>query len=171
MKPMKTIADLKGEDLRWVQPSLFKHTYELRTMTGDVVATITRTGLFREVDEAEAAGERWTIAHVGGLTRRFEIRQADAPDSAPRYVLHHQGCRLELPGGGEVRWEKLGGEGEAVWQWTGRDGSCLMKLSSGGGERITSRIRLELGAADAGTRLLLALLGSYLILLYGDEVE
>ncbi|MCC6615113.1 MAG: hypothetical protein IT320_16670 [Anaerolineae bacterium] len=167
---MKTIADLKGEDLRWVQPRLFRHTYELRTMTGDVVATITRTGLFREVDQAEAAGERWTITHVGGLSRRFEIRPAESPDDAPRYVFHQQGCQLDLPGGGAARWEKLNDQGDAVWQWTGDDGECLLKLSSGDGERITSHIRLELGAADAGTRLLLAMLGSYMILLYGDEV-
>jgi len=169
-KRMKTFADLKGEDLRWVKPRLFKNIYELRTMVGDVVATITRTGLFREVDHAEAAGERWTITHEGGLSRRFEIRPVDAPDVAPRYVFHHQGCRLDLPDGGAARWEKLNHEGEAVWQWTGDDGDCLLKLSSGDGERLTSQIRLELGAADAGTRLLLAMLGSYLILLYCDEV-
>jgi len=39
------------------------------------------------------------------------------------------------------------------------------------GDKATAQIRLDLGAADPGTRLLLALLGAYLILLYHDEIE
>ncbi len=165
---MQTFADLKGSDLHWVQPNLLRHVYELRTSEGETAAELTRSGLLFEVDTVEAAGRRWRIEHKGAFNRRFEIRPDGADNDQPLYVFHHQGCRLILPGGGHADWEKIG---TASWAWMTEDGRCLMTLVSRDGERVTARIRLELGEAEVGTRLLLALLGCYLILLYSDEIE
>jgi hypothetical protein len=168
---MKTFADLQGEDLRWVQPNLLQPIYELRTMTGGVVATVRRSGFVNAVDEVEAAGGHYRIAHKGLVNRRFEIRAANGDTQTPLYVFRHSGACLTLPDGSEVLWKKIGRADSARWEWVRADGTRLMGLSSGGGERITAQLRLDLGAADAGTRLLLAMLGAYLLLLYGDEAE
>jgi hypothetical protein len=165
---MQTFTDLKGSDLHWVQPNLLRHVYELRTTDGETAATLTRTGLLFEVDTVETMGRRWRIEHKGAFNRRFEIRADDADPGQPLYVFQHQDCRLTLPDGGHAVWRKTD---KAQWRWLDDSGRLLMTLTSGDNERATARIRLELAQAEAGTRLLLALLGCYLILLYSDEIE
>jgi hypothetical protein len=105
------------------------------------------------------------------LSRRFEIRAADGAESEPVYVFHHSGGSLSLPDGNTVYWKKAGEPKETRWQWFSATGKRLLTLTSGGGSHINSHIRLDLGAAAEGTRLLLVLLGCYLILLYSDEAE
>jgi hypothetical protein len=166
---MQTFADLKGEDLRWVQPSLMSPVYELRTLAGAVVARVTRSGLINEVDQVEAAGGQYRIAHKGVLNRWFEIGAVQDDAAAPRYVYHHQGARLTLPQGEIILWQRIAAK-PISWAWVRDSGVRLLVLTCPG-DNATAQIRLELGAADPGTRLLLALLGAYLILLYNDEIE
>jgi hypothetical protein len=166
---MQTFADLKGEDLHWVQPSLMSPVYELRTLTGAVVARVTRSGLINEVDHVEAAGGQYRIAHNGILNRWFEISAIQDGEGAPRYVYHHQGARLTLPQGDSVHWRRVA-PSPISWAWVRASGVKLLELTCPG-DKATAQIRLDLGAADPGTRLLLALLGAYLILLYHDEIE
>lgn len=166
---MQTFADLKGEDLHWVQPTLMAPVYELRTLTDAVVARVTRSGLINEVDHVEAAGGQYKIAHKGVLHRWFEISPIQNSESAPRYIYHHQDARLTLPQGGSVHWQRVA-PSPISWAWVRDGGIKLLELTCPG-DKATARIRLELGAADPGTRLLLALLGAYLILLYNDEIE
>jgi hypothetical protein len=168
---MKTIDELQGQDLHWVQPSLMQPTYELRTTTGGTVARVARSGMLNAVDEVEAAGGRYRIAHKGLINRYFEICPVNGDAQPPLYVFQHTGATLTLPNGERVLWKKVGQANSARWEWVRADGTRLMSLTSGGGERITSHLCWELGAADAGTRLLLAMLGAYLILLYSDEAE
>ena len=165
---MQTFADLKGSDLQWVQPNLLRHVYELRTTDGETAATLTRAGLLFEVDTVETMGRHWRIEQKGAFNRRFEIHADDATPGQPHYVFRHQGCQLTLPDGGHTHWQKTD---KAQWTWTDDGGRLLMTLTSGDNERGTARIRLDLAQAEAGTRLLLALLGCYLILLYSDEIE
>ena len=165
---MQTFADLKGEDLRWVQPSLMSHIYELRTLTGAVVARVTRSGLINEVDQVEAAGGQYRIAHKGILNRWFEI-SAVQDAATPRYVYQHQGARLTLPQGEIIHWQRTAAQ-PISWAWVRDSGVRLLELTCPG-DKATAQIRLDLGAADPGTRLLLALLGAYLIFLYHDEIE
>jgi hypothetical protein len=166
---METFADLKGEAVHWVQPSLMTHAYELRTLTGSVVARVTRTGLLNAVDEVEAAGGCYRIAHKGLLNRWFEISAADDAPASPRYVFHHQDGRLTLPSGNIIHWRRIAAN-PISWAWVRDSGVKLLELTCPG-DKPTAQIRLDLGAADPGTRLLLVLLGSYLILLYHDELE
>jgi hypothetical protein len=168
---MKSIADLQGQDLHWVQPNMLQPHFELRTSSGAVVASITRSGFINITDQVEAAGGHYRIAHKGFLNRIFEIRPQNGAEQPPLYVFHNTGAKLVLPDGGEVFWKKVGGVKALQWEWTRADGTHLLSLDGGAGERVTSHLRLALGAADEGTRLLLAMLGAYLILLYGDEAE
>jgi hypothetical protein len=167
---MKTIADLKGQDVHWVQPNLLRQHYELRTREGEVVATLVRSGMINEVDQVEAAGGHWRIAHKGLLTRRFEIRTANGEDTAPTYIFQHTDGKLTLPNGEAVSWKKAGEPKETRWSWLSASGKRLLTLTSGEGKVINNHIRLDVGAASEGTRLLLVLLGCYLLLLYSDEV-
>ncbi len=165
---MQTFADLKGEDLRWIQPNVMSPSYELRTVADEVVARVTRAGLINEVDEVEAAGGHYRIAHRGILSRWFEISKVDNGQASPSYVFHHQDARLTLPQGEIVHWRRIAAS-PLAWAWVRDSGVKLLQLTCPGDE-ATTRIRLDLGAADPGTRLLLALLGAYLILLYSDEI-
>jgi hypothetical protein len=167
---MKSIADLQGQDLHWVQPNMLQPQFELRTSSGAVVASITRSGFLNITDEVSAAGGQYRISHKGFLNRYFEIRPQNSVEQPPLYVFHNTGARLILPNGAEVLWKRSGGAKSAQWEWARADGTRLM-LIDGVGEQVTSHLKLALGAADEGTRLLLAMLGAYLILLYGDEAE
>lgn len=163
---MKTISEVGGQELHWVQPHVLKQHFELRDAGGQVVASVERRGgLLRSSDEVEAVGGRWRIDH-GLAGRRFEIRPAEEA-GPPRYLFEHPE-RLTLPDGQIVTWRKHGAD--AIYSWTSAEGVMLLRLTSGDGGEVSPRLRIELGAAEAGTRLLLAMLGAYLILLYTDDV-
>jgi hypothetical protein len=167
---MLTFTDLKGEDLHWVQPSLMSPVYELRTMTGEVVARISRTGLINQIDEVEAAGGHYRIHHKGILNRWFDIHRVTDDGETPEYQFHHESAELVLPDEHRIHWRKMS-QKPIRWAWMREDTTMPLLQLTCPGDKATAQIHLELGSADPGTRLLLALLGAYLVLLYSDELE
>ncbi|HEY0722558.1 MAG TPA: hypothetical protein VGD41_00915, partial [Pyrinomonadaceae bacterium] len=61
---MRKIADVVGQELEWVQPSVFKMQYELRA--GDeLAATLRFRSSFGSLATGESADGCWTFKRIG----------------------------------------------------------------------------------------------------------
>ena len=79
-----SLAELRPEipaqaagDLRWMQPSVLRSQYELRS-AGRCVATMRIQGLFRPIATGEGADGSWTFEPVGPAPGKIIVRARDS---------------------------------------------------------------------------------------------
>ncbi|MDX1992873.1 MAG: hypothetical protein SF029_10805 [bacterium] len=167
---MKAFEELIDQDVRWVQPSSWKEYYELRTDSGDVLATIHKPSIWRNRVEVDAVGNRWTFERKGFWRFRIEIKSVGT-DSQPA-VFHYGNWmvsgELRFNDGRLFKWKQSDFWG-SKWAWTTPDGEPIGGFKVGGFMRLNSDIRLEPGALDMPSLPLLIFLGWYLYLLHYQD--
>jgi hypothetical protein len=76
---MKRIAELFGQQLKWVQPSALKMQYEFELRSGDeLAATLRFRSSFGSFATGESADGCWTFKRVGFWQTRATVRVCDA---------------------------------------------------------------------------------------------
>ena len=164
---MKAIADYTAQELHWSQPSSLERAYDL--MAGEeLLATLRfQSGTLAE---AETADGRWTFKREGFLHTQVTVR---APGSDADLAVF----RPHWAGGGDMTAGLAAGlefSAANFWnsKWAWKDHDQVLISYRGPGGLVKAKAAMEI-APEAG-RLpnlsLLAVLGWYLILLFGRDV-
>lgn len=166
---MKTIRELEDQNLHWVQPSMWRSVFELRTEDGSVLATITRTSWFKSTVEVDAVGNRW-VFDVKGLLRRSIIIRSVGTGEEPAHFVYKgiNGGELTFADGRLFLWKPSNFWG-SKWVWTTAEGDPIMGFKTGGALKLNSEISLDPETEADKAPPLLVFLGWYLYLLYVES--
>jgi hypothetical protein len=95
---VKKIAEMIGQELKWVQPSAWKMEYELRA-GNELMATLRFRSSFGSFATAESADGCWTFKRVGFWQTRVTIRGcgSDMDIATFKNDTWSGGGTLELP--------------------------------------------------------------------------
>jgi hypothetical protein len=101
---MRKMDELRGVELKWVQPKAFKQEYELQA-GGEIAATLRFRGSFRSFATAQAADGVWTFKRAGFSRTRVLIRIVGSKTDLAvfKYNMWKRGGTLEIPGGRRYR--------------------------------------------------------------------
>ncbi|MCC6612895.1 MAG: hypothetical protein IT320_05405 [Anaerolineae bacterium] len=165
---MKGLNELEMQDLHWMQPSMWRREYELRTGNGELIGKMNRRGFWREVAEVEAVGNRWTFRRLGFFNRRIEIQSVGTGESPAQFDYRFVGGKLIFPDGRELVW-RSSNFWSTRWAWSLPDGTPIVGFKIGGAFKINSEISLDPELADQKGLPLLIFLGWYLYLLHRDD--
>lgn len=158
---MRSVKDVAGAQVAWVQPVRAKEAFELRT--GDeVVGTLVWSG--RSLATADTADGRWTFKREGFLHPRVTVR---VPGSDDNVAVFHPGWTgggtLDLGSGRQIRFVAAN-FWRSRWQWLDGDAKPLIHFNSQQGAlRLDGEVELEAGAAESPHAALMLTLGWYLI--------
>lgn len=167
----KFIEELENQELHWVQPSMWRQHYELRTADDVTVATITRRITWRQnIAEVDALGNRWIFERKGFWRYHIVIRSAATGDEPARfdYNWSYNGGWLTFVDGRRFRWKQSGWLGNK-WVWVDEQGEPVLGFKTGGAFRLNGEIDLDPEATSIRALPLLLFLGWYLIILYRDD--
>jgi hypothetical protein len=164
---MRTIREVAGQELVWVQPARMKQNFELRA--GDeVVATL------RWERSSLAAGEtseqKWTFKREGFWHPRITVRVPGSDDNValfnPRWT---GGGTLELPPGRTLHFGAAN-FWHSEWVWAETTDAPLVRFKSRQGLLKTEgQVEIEASAAGSPDLALLVVLGWYLLILFARD--
>ncbi len=164
---MKAFKELENQNLNWVQPSVWKRTYELHNEDEEVLAVL-RMHAWREQGELEAPGNRWQFLHKGFWRSRIEVVSTVTGDTYAIY--HHHGKRLELRNGDTFHWKQINFWG-SKWAWLDASDRPVVGFQTGGSLRFNSEVRLDPDTAGQPTMPVLVFLGWYLLIKQRDAAS
>ena len=163
---MRSLAEVAGQELVWVQPAATRQNFELRA-GDDVVATLRfQRG---SLAEAEASDGRWTFKREGFWHPRVTVRVpgSDANVAAfnPRWA---GGGTLEIDN--RILQFAAANFWHSQWDWQGPDGKPLVHFKSRHGlVRVEGQVELPAPAGEQADLPLLVLLGWYLLILHARD--
>ena len=166
---MRTIREVAGQELVWVQPARMKQSFELRA--GDeVVATLRweRSSLAT----GETAGQQWTFKREGFWHPRITVR---VPGSDDNVALFNPGWTgggtLELAQGRTLHFGAAN-FWRSEWAWEEKKDSPLVRFKSHPGLLKTEgQVEIEASAAESSDLPLLVVLGWYLLILFARDTS
>jgi hypothetical protein len=99
---MRKIAELAGQELKWVQPGVFKMHYELLA-DDELAATLRFRSSFGSFATGESADGCWTFKRMGFWQTRVTIRACGVDDNIAIFKNNTwtSGGTLELSDGGK----------------------------------------------------------------------
>jgi hypothetical protein len=166
---MRTISEVAGQELKWMQPSARKQAYELRA--GDeVIGTL----VWRRSSLAfgETGDRQWSFKREGFWRPRVTVR---VPDSELNSAIFHPswmgGGALELSSGRVLR---LGAANlwHSQWDWQETEGKALVRFKSRRGFlKSAADVEITPDAAGFPELSLLVVLGWYLLVLLGRDSD
>jgi hypothetical protein len=157
---MKKIAELTRQQLKWVQPGMFKTHYELRA--GDeIAATLRFRSSFGTLATGQSADGCWTFKRVGFLQTRVTIRECDREtDTAVFRNTWSGGGTLELSGGRKLQ------ANTSLWQskieFKKETGETMLLFNRGGVIHPSAEVVIEPEADKMAELPWLLMLGWYL---------
>ena len=173
---MRSIAEVAGSELLWVQPSMLKQAFELRAGE-EVVGTL----VFQRMSLATGAtgAENWTFKREGFWRPQVTVRVADSEQNLA--VFHPNwmgGGQLELTDGRALRFGAAN-FWHTQWSWQTADGRTPVAfhsrqgfLKSGAQVELISLPEWRGSTAEGGEADLLSLLvvlGWYLLILFARD--
>lgn len=175
---MKSVSEVVGQRLLWVQPPAFQQQYQLQLGEdgGEELARLewrSNIGTFAAGATAEGS---WTFKRVGFVNQRVTIRQPDSEEDfgvfKPSWT--YQGT-LSLPGAPNLKWVS-GNFWQTRWKWTTENDLEIMAFEPKRElQRVTrteSYLDINPEAAttiDPGHLGLLTVFGWYLIILAQND--
>jgi hypothetical protein len=163
---MKAISDYSGEALRWTQPSGLKSSYELHG--GDeLLATLQFRG--GTLAEAATADGQWTFKRQGFWHQQVTVR-ALGSDTDLAAFRPHWGGGGQFQAGAETSLEFAAANfWHSEWGW--KDGDKVLISYRGPRGVLKAEAAMEIDPEGRHLRNLamLAVLGWYLILLFGRD--
>jgi len=166
---MKTMTDLVGTELEWVQPNALKMHYELREGEERAAALRFRSswGTFATAESPEGC---WTFKRTGFWQTRVTIRACGSENDLA--VFKHN----TWSGGGTLEYRD-GRRFQATtnfWQtrldWSIENGETLVRFHTHGLIRIAARVEILAAAVQQPELALMIALGWYLIvMMYNDS--
>jgi hypothetical protein len=169
---MPFIRDFIGQPLQWKRPRLFTNSYELRA-SDQVLATISRSGVFKERTLAEAEGRQWVFTRVGFSRKKIVVYAGEFVDKSLKVLdpaAEVASIKRNWRGHGELifrdgrsyRWTHTGFL-RRVWSWTDAYNMPLMTLKS------HKTLEISPAASDLPDLALFTLLGIYIMLIMEEE--
>jgi hypothetical protein len=162
-----TIAEAAGQDLVWVQPARSKQAFELRA-ANDLVATLqfARASLAT----AETAEQKWTFKREGFWHPQITVRMPGSDINVAVFKpAWTGGGALDLAQGKQLRFGAAN-FWHTQWSWTDPVGQPLVNFKSRAGLLKTEgQVDIQPGAAAVPELPLLAVLGWYLLILFGRD--
>ncbi len=166
---MKTLGDLIGHELKWVQPRRLNRRFELRA--GDeVLATLSWQKKWGSLAVAETAGGQWTLKRSGFLRPRVTVRPAGSEADLALFAAGWWGDGvLEVVGGSRFFWKPTN-FWRSEWVWSSSDGIPLLRIKAKARlVRMQGRLNVEPTAGSVPELMLLAVVGWYLLVLMSEE--
>jgi hypothetical protein len=165
---VRSLAEVRGQDLVWVQPARSKQAFELRA-SDDVVATLEfeRSSLA----SAETAGQKWTFKREGFWHPQVTIR---VPGSDSNVAVFKPawtgGGSLELSEGRLLRFGAAN-FWHSQWDWSdvASQAPLLHFKSHAGLLRMEGQVDIETAAVTYPELPLLVVLGWYLLILFARD--
>jgi len=161
---MISLQNVIGQELKWVRPRWTQQFYELQ-VGGQVIATLSRSGIFKERVLAEAQGQRWTFKRQGSFKVRLLIYAGEEPVGEPVAVFNRRWTgkgELIYADGRTFCWSRTG-----FWSpiqfWMTPEGISLLSMKRG------KKLEISPDASNLPELPLLTLFGLYLILLAEQE--
>lgn len=166
---MKAFEELIHQNLHWVQPSMWRNSYQLQTDHGEILATIKQPSLWKSRVEVESTGNRWSFERVGFWRRRIVIKSIGT-DAEPAEFLYKGmvGGELRFQDGRVFIWKQSNFWG-TKWAWATEDDLPIIGFEIGGFMRVNSSLRLDPGIEDMPSLPLLIFLGWYIYTLYRQD--
>jgi len=163
---MRSVAEVAGQELLWIQPAAFRREHELRA-GDDVVATLRfQRG---SLADAEAAGAHWTFKRQGFWQPRVTVRTAGS--DADLAVFHPRwigGGTLESPDGRAIRLSSAN-FWQSEWVWQDNDRPLIRIKGRHGLIKANGAVDIQPEAIAYPDLAMLVLLGWYLILLHAED--
>lgn len=164
---MKPIPGYVNQELHWSQPSGLERAHDL-TAGDDLLATLRfRSGTLAEVETADG---RWTLKRQGFLHTQVTVRAAGSEADLAVFRPH-------WAGGGEIT-AGLGAGLEFAsanfwnsrWAWKDHDRVLISYQGPGGLVKANATMEITPEGGRLPNLSLLAVLGWYLILLFGRDM-
>jgi hypothetical protein len=164
---MRSIAEVAGSELLWVQPSMMHQAFELRA--GDeVVATLAfqRSSLAT----AQTAEQSWTFKREGFWHPHVTARVADSDQNLAVFRPHWMGGgTLDLGDAGQLRFGAAN-FWHTQWDWQTSQGKSLVHFKSQHGFlKSGAQVEIEPDEATNPDLPLLVVLGWYLLVLFARD--
>jgi hypothetical protein len=164
---VRTIAEVAGQELVWVQPARLKQSFELRA-TDEAVATLQ----FQRASLAngEAAQQQWTFKREGFWHPQVTIRVAGSDTNMAVFKpAWTGGGTLELSQGRLLRFGAAN-FWHSQWDWSDPAGNPLVHFKSHAGVLKTEgEVGIETAAVGLAELSLLVVLGWYLLILFARD--
>jgi hypothetical protein len=164
---VRTIAEVAGQELVWVQPSRMQQAFELHA-AGELVATLRfERG---SLAAAETAGDRWTFKREGFWRPQVTVR---LPSSDTNLAVFKPswtgGGTLELSSGQVFRFGAAN-FWHSQWDWQDTESESLLQFKSHAGIlKMEGQVEVEPGAHGLTELPLLVALGWYLLILFARD--
>ncbi len=168
---MKSISNLSGEQLSWIQPKATHQFFELRTQD-DLYAALNFPKSHGSLAEAESADGKWTLKRVGFFHPKITVRNAGEENDYAVFVpnLMATSGSLEFSNGKKFIWQSSN-FWATKFEFKNEAGNSVIAFKSGIDDPkfkdwFKTQARVEiLSTKESGKDIsLLILLGWYLII-------
>ncbi len=167
---MKTISDLYGNDLQWIQPRLTDPYFELRSGE-QFLASLRFKNAFGSLAEGVIDENIWTFKRQGFLNTHVTIRAKGKEENIAvfRNNTWSEGGTLEFPDG--LKFTANSNFWNEQFEFTGNTGKTLMKLSQVSGIKLHARLEILALPEELNAYPWIVLLGWYLTVMASREGE
>jgi len=163
---MRSLAQLAGQELLWVQPAAHRRVHELRAGEDVVAALRFQRG---SLADAEADSDHWSFKREGFWHPRVTIRVSESDANVavfrPRWS---GGGTLEFPDGRAFGLSSAN-FWQSEWVWQDKDQPLIRFKGRHGLIKAKGAVEIQPITASLAELPLLVLLGWYLILLYAED--
>ncbi|HEY0765862.1 MAG TPA: hypothetical protein VGD61_26010 [Pyrinomonadaceae bacterium] len=161
---MRKIADVVGQELEWVQPSVFKMQYELRA--GDeLAATLRFRSSFGSLATGESADGCWTFKRIGFWQTRVTVRACsdDVDIASFKNNTWSGGGTLELSDA--RKFFATTNFWQTNLEFQEESGATLIKFKTGGLIHPSATVHVEPNTVNLAELPWVVMLGWYLIVM------
>ena len=163
------IVELIGREMEWMQPSVWKMEYELRSLD-QLIATLRFRSSFGSFATAESADGCWTLKRVGFFQIRATIRACGSDTEIATFKNNtwSGGGTLEFHDGSKLLATTNFWQTQLEFQTEA--GETLVRFESGGLVHLSAKVEIQPAAAGLPVLPLIVMLGWYLIvMMYMDS--
>jgi hypothetical protein len=164
---MKSIRDVAGGELGWVQPARTKQAFELQS-GDDVVGTLVWARM--SLATGETADGSWTFKREGFWHPRITVRVTGSEDNVALFSPNWGGGgTLDIVGRQPLRFASAN-FWRSQWDWSGAAGEPLVHFKSRQGLlKMEGQVEIVAEAAASPDVPMLVVLGWYLLILFARD--
>jgi hypothetical protein len=167
---MKTISDLCGQNLQWLQPRITEPCFELRS-ADELLASLRFKNAFGSYAEGTFAGSVWTFKRQGFIKTLVTIREKGKDTNLAVYRNNSwsDGGTIELPDG--KKYKANSNYWDEQFEYTGESGKPLIRCAQISGFKLHAQLEIFPEASEINQFPWMLLLGWYLVVMSSREGE
>jgi hypothetical protein len=164
---MKAISEYTGQELLWIQRTGFSRSYELRA-DAELLATLQfRGGTLADVETADG---RWTFKRQGFWHQQITVRATGSDEDIALFRPHWTGGGNFIAGNGTGVEFASANFWHSEWSWKDRGHAVITYRGPRGLIKAEASMEVAPAAREVPNIAMLAVLGWYLILLFGRDM-